>query len=57
MLFAYIRQAFIYFLPGLVGGARRPGWEMGIPFTKTPELQCGFSMKCPSCPTICQQNA
>ena len=30
--------------------------EMGIPFTKTPELQCGFSMKCPSCPTICQQN-
>lgn len=30
--------------------------EMGIPFAKTTELQYGFSMKCPSCPTICQQN-
>ncbi|PCM60403.1 hypothetical protein B6J62_15090 [Klebsiella quasipneumoniae] len=29
---------------------------MGIPFAKTTELQYGFSMKCPSCPTICQQN-
>ncbi|OQR47105.1 hypothetical protein BW261_04915 [Klebsiella aerogenes] len=29
---------------------------MGIPFAKTTELQYGFSMKCPSCRTICQQN-
>ncbi|MBO2025931.1 hypothetical protein J4733_24630 [Klebsiella pneumoniae] len=43
------------FLPGPVGGARRRR-EMGIPFAKTTELQYGFSMKCPSCPTICQQN-
>ncbi|APZ05144.1 hypothetical protein CYD30_04515 [Kosakonia cowanii] len=29
---------------------------MGIPFTRLTELQYRFSMKCPSCPTICQQN-
>ncbi|TDT51640.1 hypothetical protein DFO53_4145 [Enterobacter sp. AG5470] len=29
---------------------------MGIPFTRLTELQYRFSLKCPSCPTICQQN-